>query len=71
MKDMKEVWKQISTVWVIIPQDVDDYSSGDDDDYSSGDDDGLINENTGVPDMLDFEDDWIKGNTDDDDDWWT
>ena len=50
-------------------EDVDDYSSGDDDDYSSGDDDGLINENTGVPDMLDFEDDWIKGNTDDDDDW--
>ena len=50
-------------------EDVDDYSSGDDDDYSSGDDDGLINENTGVPDMLDFEDNWIKCNTDDDDDW--
>ena len=40
---------------------------------SSEDDDGLINENTGVSDMLlenewDFEDDWNKGN-DNDDDW--
>ena len=54
-------------------EDVDDYSSGDVDDYSSGDDDGLINENTGMSDMLlenewDFEDDWNKGN-DNDDDW--
>ena len=48
-------------------------SSEDDDDYSSEDDDGLINENTGMSDMLlenewDFEDDWNKGN-DNDDDW--
>ena len=54
-------------------EDDDDYSSEDDDDYFSGDDDGLINENTGVSDMLlenewDFEDDWNKGN-DNDDDW--
>ena len=48
-------------------------SSEDDDDYFSEDDDGLINENTGMSDMLlenewDFEDDWNKGN-DNDDDW--
>ena len=43
------------------------------DDYFSEDDDGLINENTSMSDMLlenewDFEDDWNKGN-DNDDDW--
>ena len=48
-------------------------SSEDDDDYFSEDDDGLINENTSMSDMLlenewDFEDDWNKGN-DNDDDW--
>ena len=47
-------------------------SSEDDDDYSSEDDDGLIiNENTGMSDMLledewNFEDEWNRGN---DDDW--
>ena len=54
-------------------EDDDDYSSEDDDDYFSEDDDGLINENTSMSDMLlenewDFEDDWNKGN-DNDDDW--
>jgi len=54
-------------------EDDDDYSSEDDDDYFSEDDDGLINENTGMSDMLlenewDFEDDRHKGN-DNDDDW--
>ena len=54
-------------------EDDDDYSSEDDDDYFSEDDDGLINENTGMSDMLlenewDFEDNWNKGN-DNDDDW--
>ena len=50
-----------------------DYSSSeDDDDYSSEDDDDLIiNENTGMSDMLledewTIEDEWNKGN---DDDW--
>ena len=48
-------------------------SSEDDDDYFSEDDEGLINENTSMSDMLlenewDFEDDWNKGN-DNDDDW--
>ena len=54
-------------------EDDDDYSSEDDDDCFSEDDDGLINENTSMSDMLlenewDFEDDWNKGN-DNDDDW--
>ena len=54
-------------------EDDDDYSSEDDDDYFSEDDDGLRNENTDMSDMLlenewDFEDDWNKGN-DNDDDW--
>ena len=52
-------------------EDDDDYFSEDDDDYFSEDDDGLINENTGMSDMLledewNFEDKWNKGN---DDDW--
>ena len=45
-------------------------SSEDDDDYPSEDDDGLMNENTGMSDMLledewTIDDEWNKG----DDDW--